>query len=405
MLQGERGSSSLHDAIALETKIATLAKESLDPLLLRLFEAPTTASWDAWLADTARHFGSTVATLAPLDASPNGWMGGVVVDLSLDRREAYQQHFHDQDAYVQRLALAEPDRPVLMSLPAPAPELLTDEFFNDDKRHANHYPSMAVTFDCGDTRFMLSFGREATDGGYDAEDLEALGYLTGFVKRALNTQRLVHLMDALSGASYQAMDTSRLGILLLDGGCRVLYANRIASDLLTAEEVIGIRNGRLAAMQPSGEQRLGDAFDRATLDPGEPSLLMLQGPRSSTQVMISIARLASPGPTVLGGLDLGVSMPTYAIMANTLEPAEVGVDQLSAIYGLTSREADVTSLLVGGRDLDEIAKALSIGRETVRFHLKNVFAKTGTHSQRGLVLEVASTIPPGAVRPSNSPRP
>ncbi|MGD9739970.1 MAG: helix-turn-helix transcriptional regulator [Bauldia sp.] len=382
-----------------------MSNESLDPLLLKLFDVASSAAWDGWLADIAAHFRSTAATLAPLHTAPNGWMGGVVVGLSPDRRNAYRDHFHRLDSWVQRLTVAEPSHPQLLSRLVPDSELLKGEFFNDYMRPAGRRYAMGVTFDCGGTRFMMCLLREAQDGDYTAEELERLQYLTGFLQRALNTQRLVHVMEAVSRASYQAMDTSRLGILLLDLLCRVLYANRIATDLLTAEDVIGVRNGRITAMQRPDEHRLRDAFEQASTQPGEQALLMLNGARSNARVTVSVARLEPPGPQVVAGFDLGVSRPTFLVMTNTLEQGEVGVDHLSAIYGLTSREANVTSLLVGGRDLDEIAKALSIGRETVRFHLKNIFAKTRTHSQRDLVLEVATTIPSMSVRRNNEPRP
>lgn len=42
---------------------------------------------------------------------------------------------------------------------------------------------------------------------------------------------------------------------------------------------------------------------------------------------------------------------------------------------LTEREAQVVKLLMKGNSNDEIGHALSISERTVRFHLRNVFAK------------------------------
>ena len=53
---------------------------------------------------------------------------------------------------------------------------------------------------------------------------------------------------------------------------------------------------------------------------------------------------------------------------------------------LTSREADVLSLLQQGHSNAEIALALSVGIETVRTHVRNVLRKTGVDSRRELAV-------------------
>jgi DNA-binding CsgD family transcriptional regulator len=58
---------------------------------------------------------------------------------------------------------------------------------------------------------------------------------------------------------------------------------------------------------------------------------------------------------------------------------------LMSLFGLTTAEARLASLLAGGAALDEIAGQLGIARETARNQLKAVFAKTETHRQGELV--------------------
>lgn len=54
-------------------------------------------------------------------------------------------------------------------------------------------------------------------------------------------------------------------------------------------------------------------------------------------------------------------------------------------YKLSRREADVMNLLVRGRDVPYIAEELTISKNTVRTHKKNVFSKTGVHSSQELI--------------------
>ncbi len=68
--------------------------------------------------------------------------------------------------------------------------------------------------------------------------------------------------------------------------------------------------------------------------------------------------------------------------------------RLGRLYGLTPMEGAVASELAAGCSLKEIARAHDISIQTVRGHLKQVFAKTGTHRQGELVARILSGPPP-----------
>ena len=52
-----------------------------------------------------------------------------------------------------------------------------------------------------------------------------------------------------------------------------------------------------------------------------------------------------------------------------------------AAYGLSTREAEVLSLLAAGRSNAEIAEALFVSRRTVTTHVSNVYTKIGAASR------------------------
>jgi len=57
-------------------------------------------------------------------------------------------------------------------------------------------------------------------------------------------------------------------------------------------------------------------------------------------------------------------------------------------FNLTRAEARIVLRLATGMSLKSCAKALGVGYETVRRHLKSAFLKTGTHRQAELLLIV-----------------
>ncbi len=60
-------------------------------------------------------------------------------------------------------------------------------------------------------------------------------------------------------------------------------------------------------------------------------------------------------------------------------------EQACERYGLTAREADVMALLAHGNNAARIQEELGISYNTVKYHVRNVYAKMGVHSQQDLI--------------------
>ncbi|MBS5450361.1 MAG: helix-turn-helix transcriptional regulator [Coriobacteriia bacterium] len=59
--------------------------------------------------------------------------------------------------------------------------------------------------------------------------------------------------------------------------------------------------------------------------------------------------------------------------------------ELAARYDLTPREAEVCEMLARGRNREHIEGALGVSRNTVKAHVKHVYAKLGIHSHQELI--------------------
>ncbi len=67
------------------------------------------------------------------------------------------------------------------------------------------------------------------------------------------------------------------------------------------------------------------------------------------------------------------------------ERLEARCGELAAEFGLTPREAEVFAMLARGRNREYIEEALVVSRNTVKAHVKHIYAKLGIHSHQELI--------------------
>lgn len=67
---------------------------------------------------------------------------------------------------------------------------------------------------------------------------------------------------------------------------------------------------------------------------------------------------------------------------------------LQSEFGLTPAQPRLTTMLVNGRSVKEIAAALGIGDESARQYLKRIYRKTGTARQTDLVRVATQALAP-----------
>jgi DNA-binding CsgD family transcriptional regulator len=97
------------------------------------------------------------------------------------------------------------------------------------------------------------------------------------------------------------------------------------------------------------------------------------------------------------GRDVGcfadLSMPDAAVLLFIVDPANrpgVPLAWLMDAYGLTPAEARVALAASSGLTIPEVARQLNLSPNTIKTHLRKVFAKTGTNRQMELARLVAS---------------
>ncbi|HEX9208208.1 MAG TPA: LuxR C-terminal-related transcriptional regulator [Steroidobacteraceae bacterium] len=174
------------------------------------------------------------------------------------------------------------------------------------------------------------------------------------------------------------------------------YACLAAADLDGAETAL-----RVAADVPPSARRGGPALVIRAMqtlvahERGLPeskdmlaevlSLADLAGIRSYVEwAHPKIARLLAGDPAAPSGKTQAVRQPVAGHSRSERAPA--GPAAMPAAGGLlTPKEAHILALLAAGRANKEIARAMDIGEQTVKWHLKNVFFKLNAGSRKHAV--------------------
>jgi len=309
-------------------------------------------------------------------------------NLDPELQAAHREYFVSQDAYVEALR----DKPGGTMAPG---EALTDqhalrrtEFFADYLRPQDTWHicgGLALRND--QCTIMIGVQRDEKTGPFSREDAE---YMSRFVPHIQRANHLGHLIDSSrlrSATAEQALESLAVGVMLLDEHERVVHANHRGEVLLQDEVSLARREGRLCAGNVRDtrtlHQKLAAVRDRAQspLAP-VPEAVLLAPASGQPQLLVFICPIPEHKPFFQGPWP---RVSTAVFVSNLEDAGLLDREVLMTLYGLTAAEARLACALARGGEISDLSRDWQVSRETLRTHLKHVFAKTGTGRQAELV--------------------
>lgn len=237
-------------------------------------------------------------------------------------------------------------------------------------------------------RAVLGIARPPRRPRFGSVEATALGRLAPHLRRAMEVHR--RLAAPLAGDPLAAaLDRLAHGVVLVDAGGALGWANRAGLRLLAAADGIALdRHGRLRAATPVATEALGRTLALALA--GEGAALPL--PRPSGGPPLALLAVPLP-PSQASAPDLLSATPAARILLLLTDPVHGRPDatleqRLRALWGLTAAEAVVAAQTAHGAGLPEVAQVLGLAVTTARTHAQRVFAKAGLRGQAELARQV-----------------
>ena len=224
--------------------------------------------------------------------------------------------------------------------------------------------------------------------GWGAARITMIERLLPHIRQFVRVRQVLAGAGALGASLADLLATTGLGIIQVDGRGRIAAANDRALALLRTGDGLVDKGGVLGADVPADDTVLQGLLTRALPPFGG------QGAGGS----MTVRRAAAPLPLVVHLLPIG--RPETAVCTWPVAAVVVVVDPtrrprldpalVAAGLGLTPTESRVAVLLTEGKSLREVAAATGRQETTIRWHLRQIFAKRGIARQAELVRLVLS---------------
>ncbi|MEQ8603466.1 MAG: LuxR C-terminal-related transcriptional regulator [Marivibrio sp.] len=249
----------------------------------------------------------------------------------------------------------------------------------------------------GDSVTYIGVRRGGGGGHYREDDRMMFSLLAPHVRQIAHIQTCLGEAESLKHALARSMDLLGAGVFLINDERRLLHMNRRAEQLVQERDGISITKGGIlvASIRDSNAalQRALRDVARTDVAPAEQTGCVLRLERPNGRRPLSV--LISPVNEPMAGA-LSIAHPRATAILFVRDPdadLDVAREDVAALCGVSTREAEVIVGLLHGRTIKEVARQMGLTENSARQYVKNILTKTGARSQHDLVGRVFAALP------------
>jgi hypothetical protein len=333
------------------------------------------------LALIAEYFGTSDAVLGEVDATtPEAQisLGAGTVDADFMRDYAPYAEFDPAPARFSALptgTASTTDR--LFSAEVLRANVFLNEFFRPRGIEAT---LGAQLLSSGGRSALIGLFQGSRREQFGEDEIARLERLTPHLTRALQIRRLFLQTEARIQALESIVNRNTTGMIGHSGGGPALFVNDAVRAMAAACDGLSLdREGRLVTSDRSAAKRLA-ALVSDVRRGGAGGLVRIQRPSGRSAYVVLVSPLPS-GEQIWTGARGGVLFAIH----DPNRRAVSTVHRIAQVLHVPLGAAKVLEAVLEGTDLKDYANRESISINTVKFHLKTAFDRTGSRSQADLV--------------------
>ena len=222
--------------------------------------------------------------------------------------------------------------------------------------------------------------------GFDETDRARLATLLPHIRSAMELREKLNLAERKAGLFEDLLEGLSVAVVMVAADGQILFANRAAEAQLNSGEGLVSVQGHLRPQHPRQARVLAQLVQAAASGRhiehagGQITLLCAHGP--------NLPVLVAPLPRA--NMQLGNTQPAAVVLFGDRRRSGIMPATLARRFGLTPAEAQLLSRLVEGDSIADHAHDRDVSIDTIRSHLKQLFAKTGQRRQSDLIRLVLS---------------
>jgi DNA-binding CsgD family transcriptional regulator len=223
------------------------------------------------------------------------------------------------------------------------------------------------------------------DSPVDEDARKRMRLLAPHICRAVAISKIVELSKFETAMLADTIDSLAAGVFLLQDNGRLAHANASGKAILKEGRVLQHANGAIQAVDLQARSRLHQAIANATegdVGLGGRGIAIPLESDNGERYVAHVLSLISGARRETGRL-YRATVAMFVHKATLHRPTLI--EAIATQFKLTPSEVRVLFAIIEVGGAPQVANVLGISLDTVKTHLKRVFAKTGTNRQVDLV--------------------
>ncbi|MES2918819.1 MAG: PAS domain-containing protein [Pseudomonadota bacterium] len=259
------------------------------------------------------------------------------------------------------------------------------------------FDKVDIYYQCGGLLEMTDFrwsvlglhrGREG--GAFEDETIATVSRLMPHLRRALQIHRQLVAANQRNARLYRLLDGLATGVVLVDSGNRIRYANPQAERLLQQHDGLSVDarhtlHASSPALNTDLQALLAGAIrvsQREASALGAGGVLACPDRVGTGMLMLTVAPLSE----LAGYAELSSEGIAAAVFLTDPEAWQcLSQALLKRAYGLSDRECALCEAFANHPTLEGVASHSGLSLSSVRTYMKEIYAKTGRRSQAELM--------------------